>query len=62
MIGIYKITNLLNGKIYIGQSINIERRIKNHCKENKQLIDKIIQEEGIENFQFEIVKNTLKKN
>lgn len=24
MIGIYKITNLINGKVYIGQSINIK--------------------------------------
>ena len=30
MIGIYKITNLINGKEYVGQSINIERRIKDH--------------------------------
>lgn len=30
-IGIYKITNLLNGKIYIGQSIHIEKRWKEHC-------------------------------
>lgn len=28
--GIYKITNLINGKVYIGQSIDIERRIKDH--------------------------------
>ena len=26
MIGIYKITNIINNKIYIGQSVNIERR------------------------------------
>ena len=25
-IGIYKIENLINGKIYIGQSIHIEKR------------------------------------
>ena len=30
MIGIYKITNTVNGKIYIGQSTNIETRWKQH--------------------------------
>jgi len=28
--GIYKIKNLLNGKVYIGQSVNIEKRFYNH--------------------------------
>ena len=35
MIGIYKITNP-KGKIYIGQSINIERRFKEHKRYKKQ--------------------------
>lgn len=30
MIGIYKITNLINNKCYIGQSIDIDRRWKQH--------------------------------
>lgn len=30
MIGIYKITNLTNNKIYIGQSLNIELRLEQH--------------------------------
>lgn len=29
-IGIYKITNKLDGKIYIGQSVDLERRINEH--------------------------------
>ena len=28
--GIYKITNLKNNKIYVGQSIDIEQRYANH--------------------------------
>ena len=28
--GIYKITNLVNGKVYIGQSIDIKRRWRDH--------------------------------
>ncbi|WP_366140436.1 GIY-YIG nuclease family protein, partial [uncultured Fibrobacter sp.] len=35
--GIYKITNLVNGKSYIGQSINISSRWKQHT----QSLDKI---------------------
>ena len=30
MIGIYKITNLVDGNAYIGQSIQIEERFKEH--------------------------------
>ena len=32
MIGIYKITNTKTGKIYIGSSINVDYRIKQHFK------------------------------
>ena len=30
MIGIYKITNLINNKVYIGQSVSIQERWKAH--------------------------------
>ncbi len=30
MIGIYKIENLINGKVYIGQSTDIKERWANH--------------------------------
>lgn len=55
MIGIYKITNKLDGKSYIGQSIHCGKRLDEHCKGN-QFIDEVIQLEGIENFTFEILK------
>lgn len=35
MVGIYKITNKENGRVYIGQSINIEKRIKRHKRDMK---------------------------
>lgn len=57
MIGIYKITNKINGKCYIGQSINIEQRLKNHksSKVDKPLY-RAFKKYGIENFTFEILE------
>lgn len=60
MIGIYKITNKLNGKSYIGQSIHCGKRLDEHCK-GSQFIDEVIQLEGIENFTFEILKEVNKE-
>ena len=60
MIGIYKITNKLNNKSYIGQSIHCGKRLDEHCK-GSQFIDEVIQLEGIENFIFEILMETTKE-
>lgn len=61
-IGIYKIENLVNHKVYIGQSINIERRkyshkndLKRNCQHNK-LMQQDFNLYGIENFSFEILE------
>lgn len=59
MIGIYKITNLLNNKVYIGQSNNIERRFKEHCtkwRSSRIPVDWDIHYLGKENFSFEILE------
>ena len=67
MVGIYKIENLINGKVYIGQSVNIEERWQSHKaivinKANSYkttlqyplylALDKY----GLENFKFEIIE------
>lgn len=55
--GIYKITNLTNGKIYIGQSVHIERRWEEHCRPSaSSLISSAIKKYGIKNFSFEIIE------
>lgn len=56
MIGIYRYTNLINGKRYIGQSIDIEKRYKGHLSKKASLIDKAIDKYGIENFRFEVLE------
>lgn len=62
---IYKITNLLNGKVYIGQTIqNLERRISGHRSNaknksdslNKNSIDFAINEYGWENFKVDTIE------
>lgn len=60
MIGIYKITNKNNNKSYIGQSIHCGKRLDEHSK-GEQFIDEIIQLEGIENFDFNILKEVDKE-
>lgn len=64
MIGLYKITNLINGHIYIGQSVDIERRWDEHrkyyCNPNgrsyNSALYRAFRKYGIENFQFQIVE------
>ena len=55
--GIYKITNNINGKSYIGQSKNCEYRLCYHKSPsvNYAPIDKSINEYGKENFSFQIL-------
>ena len=41
-IGIYKIQNLINGKVYIGQSKDIDKRVKHH------FVDSAFNEKNVE--------------
>lgn len=59
MIGIYKITNKLNNKVYVGQSNNIERRFAEHKHKRNGVnfpIGLAIRKYGKENFAFEILE------
>lgn len=58
MIGIYKITNKINGKFYIGQSIDIKRRFMEHkCPHGTMSSIKLaIKKYGKENFSFEVIE------
>ena len=62
--GIYKIENLINNYIYIGQSIDIPKRWREHknayqnpnSKDYNMVIYQAMRKYGIENFSFEIVE------
>lgn len=67
MVGIYKITNTLNDKCYIGQSIDIETRWLQHIYESKTLRHKYkiylaLNEYGVENFDFEVLEECPQDN
>lgn len=69
MVGIYKITNLINKKNYIGQSINIETRWKAHrsrpfqknCSQYNSPLYRAIRKYGLKNFSFEVIEECLKE-
>lgn len=59
MIGIYKIQNLINGKVYIGQSKNISSRWRQHrylAKIEDTYLYRSMRKYGIENFSFEVIE------
>jgi len=64
LIGIYKYTNQINGKVYIGQSIDIRQRQYTHkssaynekAKDFNSQFHQAIRKYGIENFDFEILE------
>lgn len=54
---VYKITNKINGKLYIGITNNYKKRWANHkcCNDPNMVIAKAIKKYNIENFIFEIL-------
>ena len=61
--GIYKIENIINHKVYIGQSRNIIKRLKSHLnKEDNIYLRKAFIKYGFDNFSFEVIKQTYDLN
>lgn len=61
--GIYKITNISTGECYVGQSVDIERRIRDHTKRGsgaseatQNKLYPVMKEKGIHNFTYEIIE------
>lgn len=57
--GIYKIENKINGKVYVGQSVDVYRRLKKHIwemKSNNSVLYKALQKYGTENFTYELIE------
>lgn len=61
MVGIYKITNKINGKVYIGQSVDIDKRKREHLNNYKRdeikhyILYRAINKYGVNNFEFEVI-------
>lgn len=64
MYNLYKITNLLNNKCYIGiTNRNPEERFAEHKKpSSSSFIGKAIQSDGINNFSFEVILTNIPDN
>lgn len=64
--GIYKYQNKINGKVYIGQSVDIEKRYQQHIYDAKNRpergtgVDLAIRKYGIEAFDFQIIEECSK--
>ena len=61
--GVYKITNINNGKVYVGQAVDIAERWRQHIKRGvgadpptQNKLYPAMLEDGVENFTFEIIE------
>jgi group I intron endonuclease len=56
--GIYKITNTINGKCYIGSAVDLDRRKKEHFRGHRtnKVLKQAMKKYGKENFTFEVLE------
>ena len=66
--GIYKITRLKTGEVYIGKSTNVKSRFAEHCKTAygvgsiaHSILHTTIRKDGVENFTFELLEEVPKE-
>lgn len=67
--GIYKITNIQNGKCYIGRSTSVRKRLTDHIKSAigistiaDQYIHQVMRKENLWNFRFELIEECEKSD
>lgn len=66
--GIYKITRLKTGEVYIGKSTNVKDRWQQHCKTvfgagtiAHSILHTTMQKDGLQNFTFELIEEVPKE-
>lgn len=61
---IYKITNKVNGRVYIGQSSEPYKRYQSHmkCRSSSKKISDDVMKYGADSFEFEIIKTCTEEN
>lgn len=66
--GVYKITRLKTGEIYIGQAVNVSDRWSNHCKSAlgvgtlaSSQLHRVMREDGPEQFTWEVLEEVPKE-
>ena len=58
LVGIYRILNKTNGKVYIGQSKNLQRRMTDYtsCSSHSKQLNEDIKKFGLDNFSFTLIE------
>ena len=56
---IYMLTNLKNEKMYVGKTLDVSRRMREHRRRNRQVIDMAISKYNWENFELKILEDEI---